>query len=165
MNPLNIERRKLIGFVGIQTGFSSVRRRSALRSAWFPSDHEGLIRLAFFKAAFELFEADYHVKADDDIYLWPDRLATLLAKERTHSMMYIGCMKKGPVITDPKLKCHANDYANEKINGKFFHSGLCNPASKIKKLHSISMCSKSPTLSPEPPEPPEPPESPEYDGQ
>ena len=33
-----------------------------------------------------------------------DRLATLLAKERSHSLTYIGCMKKGPVITDPKLK-------------------------------------------------------------
>lgn len=28
-------------------------------------------RLIFFKAAFELFEADYYVKADDDIYLRP----------------------------------------------------------------------------------------------
>lgn len=28
-------------------------------------------RLAYFKAAFELFEADYYVKADDDIYLRP----------------------------------------------------------------------------------------------
>jgi len=28
-------------------------------------------RLAFFKAAFKLFEADYYVKADDDIYLRP----------------------------------------------------------------------------------------------
>ncbi|KAL7195999.1 hypothetical protein ACSBR1_036099 [Camellia fascicularis] len=60
--------------------------------------------LAFFKAAFELFEADYYVKADDDIYLRPDRLATFLAQERSHSLTYIGCMKKGPVITDPKLK-------------------------------------------------------------
>ena len=36
-----------------------------------------------------------------------DRLATLLAKERSHSLTYIGCMKKGPVITDPKLKWYA----------------------------------------------------------
>lgn len=28
-------------------------------------------RLAFFKAAFDLFEADYYVKVDDDIYLRP----------------------------------------------------------------------------------------------
>ncbi|KAL5986364.1 hypothetical protein ACLOJK_014697 [Asimina triloba] len=147
---------KLLGFVGIQTGFSSADRRAALRSTWFPSDPEGILRLeqatglafrfvigrtkdvnkmkalhkevekykdfmlinieedylklpyktlAFFKAAFELFEAEFYVKADDDIYLRPDRLATLLAKERTHPRTYIGCMKKGPVITDPKLKC------------------------------------------------------------
>ncbi|KAL1204373.1 putative beta-1,3-galactosyltransferase 12 [Cardamine amara subsp. amara] len=149
------ERRKLLGFVGIQTSFDSGDRRASLRSTWFPSDPDALLRLeqatglafrfvigrskdakkmaelekeikkyrdfvlldveeeylrlpyktlAYFKAAFQLFEADYYVKADDDIYLRPDRLATLLAKERLHSRTYIGCMKKGPVITDPKLK-------------------------------------------------------------
>ncbi|XP_010472638.1 PREDICTED: probable beta-1,3-galactosyltransferase 12 [Camelina sativa] len=150
-----VERRKLLGFVGIQTGFDSGDRRASLRSTWFPSEPDALLRLeqatglafrfiigrskdakkmaelekeikeyrdfvlldveeeyvrlpyktlAYFKAAFKLFEADYYVKADDDIYLRPDRLATLLAKERLHSQTYIGCMKKGPVITDPKLK-------------------------------------------------------------
>lgn len=33
-----------------------------------------------------------------------DRLSLLLAKERSHSQTYLGCMKKGPVFTDPKLK-------------------------------------------------------------
>jgi hypothetical protein len=33
-----------------------------------------------------------------------DRLSLLLAKERSHTQTYIGCMKKGPVFTDPKLK-------------------------------------------------------------
>ncbi|KAJ9702004.1 hypothetical protein PVL29_003979 [Vitis rotundifolia] len=153
--PDLLDRPKVLGFVGIQTGFSSANRRSALRSTWFPSDPDGLLRLeqatglafrfvigrsedvkkmaelqkevekyrdfmlidvreeylnlphktlAFFKAAFELFDADYYVKADDDIYLRPDRLSTLLAKERSHLLTYIGCMKKGPVITDPKMK-------------------------------------------------------------
>lgn len=60
--------------------------------------------LAFFKAAYLFFDADFYVKADDDIYLRPDRLATLLAKDRTSPRTYLGCMKKGPVITDPKLK-------------------------------------------------------------
>jgi hypothetical protein len=36
--------------------------------------------------------------------LWADRLSLLLAKERSHPQTYIGCMKKGPVFTDPKLK-------------------------------------------------------------
>ncbi|KAL4204594.1 hypothetical protein AMTRI_Chr01g132780 [Amborella trichopoda] len=60
--------------------------------------------LAFFKAAYRLFDSDFYVKADDDIYLRPDRLTLLLAKERTNPRTYLGCMKKGPVFTDPKLK-------------------------------------------------------------
>ncbi|ONK58370.1 uncharacterized protein A4U43_C09F11550 [Asparagus officinalis] len=149
------ERHKVMGFVGIQTGFGSTGRRRALRKTWFPSDREGLVRLeestglafrfvigktidksrmaalkreveeyddfmlldieeeyaklpiktlAFFKAAYALYDSDFYVKADDDIYLRPDRLSLLLAKERSHPQTYIGCMKKGPVFTDPKLK-------------------------------------------------------------
>ncbi|XP_072999415.1 probable beta-1,3-galactosyltransferase 14 isoform X1 [Typha latifolia] len=60
--------------------------------------------LAFFKAAYALFDSEFYVKADDDIYLRPDRLSLLLAEERSHPQTYIGCMKKGPVFTDPKLK-------------------------------------------------------------
>ncbi|XP_047180445.1 probable beta-1,3-galactosyltransferase 14 [Vigna umbellata] len=148
-------RHKVMGFVGIQTGFGSAGRREALRKTWFPSDRQGLQRLeestglafrfiigrtsdrgkmsslhkelaeyddfilldiqeeysklpyktlAFFKAAYALFDAEFYVKADDDIYLRPDRLSLLLAKERSHPQTYIGCMKKGPVFTDPKLK-------------------------------------------------------------
>ncbi|CAA6660930.1 unnamed protein product [Spirodela intermedia] len=152
---LVVPRPKLVGLVGVQTGFSSAGRRAALRSTWFPSNSDTLLRLeqstglafrfvigrtkdvkkmeelqreeekyhdflfidveeqylrlpyktlAFFKAAFDLFEAEYYIKADDGIYLRPDRLATLLAKERSHPRTYIGCMKKGPVVTDPKMK-------------------------------------------------------------
>ncbi|PWA84670.1 galactosyltransferase family protein [Artemisia annua] len=62
--------------------------------------------LAFFKAAYALYDSDFYVKADDDIYLRPDRLSLLLAKERHHTQTYLGCMKKGPVFTDPKMKWH-----------------------------------------------------------
>ncbi|XP_062096948.1 probable beta-1,3-galactosyltransferase 14 [Humulus lupulus] len=149
------KRHKVMGFVGIQTGFASVGRRRSLRKTWMPSDHQSLQRLeeatglafrfvigktneksnmselkkeiamyddfllldieeeysklpyktlAFFKAAYALYDSEFYVKADDDIYLRPDRLSLLLAKERSHSQTYLGCMKKGPVFTDPKLK-------------------------------------------------------------
>ncbi|OVA12282.1 Glycosyl transferase [Macleaya cordata] len=148
-------RYKVMGFVGIQTGFGSAGRRRSLRKTWMPSDREGLQRLeestglafrfvigrtsdkskmselrkevaeyddfmlldieeqysrlpyktlAFFKAAYALFDSKFYVKADDDIYLRPDRLSLLLAKERSHPQTYLGCMKKGPVFTDPNLK-------------------------------------------------------------
>ncbi|ESQ48481.1 hypothetical protein EUTSA_v10021058mg [Eutrema salsugineum] len=150
-----IKRHKVMGFVGIQTGFASAGRRRALRNTWMPSDPDGLRRLeestglairfiigktkneakmaeirrevaeyddfilldieeeysklpyktlAFFKAAYALYDSEFYVKADDDIYLRPDRLSLLLAKERSHSQTYLGCLKKGPVFTDPKLK-------------------------------------------------------------
>lgn len=149
------KRHKVMGFVGIQTGFGSVGRRRSLRQTWMPSDRQSLQRLeeatglafrfvigrtkdkskmlelkkevaeyddfllldieeqysllpyktlAFFKAAYALFDSEFYVKADDDIYLRPDRLSLLLAKERSHSQTYIGCMKKGPVFTDSNLK-------------------------------------------------------------
>ncbi|XP_019193865.1 PREDICTED: probable beta-1,3-galactosyltransferase 13 [Ipomoea nil] len=149
------KRHKVMGFVGIQTGFASAARRRSLRQTWFPSDRQGLQKLeeatglafrfiigrtndkskmaalrreiaeyddfvlldieeeysklpyktlAFFKAAYALYDSEFYVKADDDIYLRPDRLSLLLAKERSHSQTYLGCMKKGPVFTDPKLK-------------------------------------------------------------
>ncbi|XP_078428235.1 putative beta-1,3-galactosyltransferase 14 [Wolffia australiana] len=150
-----IQRPKILGFVGIQTGFDSARRRLSLRKTWFPSDRDGLLRLenatglvfrfvigrtddsykmaalrkevsefddfmlinieerysnlpyktlAFFKAAYHLYDAKFYVKADDDIYLRPDRLSLLLARERIHAQSYIGCMKKGPVFRDPGQK-------------------------------------------------------------
>lgn len=154
-SDLGQKRYKVMGFVGIQTGFRSFGRRQSLRRSWFPDNHQGLKRLeeatglvfrfvigktkdqakmtqlkkevaeyddfllldiqeeysklpyktlAFFKAAYALYDSDFYVKADDDIYLRPDRLSLLLAKERPHSQTYLGCMKKGPVFTDPKLK-------------------------------------------------------------
>nr|XP_043622244.1 probable beta-1,3-galactosyltransferase 14 isoform X2 [Erigeron canadensis] len=59
--------------------------------------------LAFFKAAYALCDSDFYVKADDDIYLRPDRLSLLLAIDRHDTQTYL---KKGPVFTDPKLKWH-----------------------------------------------------------
>lgn len=43
------KRYKVMGFVGIQTGFRSAGRRRALRQTWFPSDHQGLQRYGIFQ--------------------------------------------------------------------------------------------------------------------
>lgn len=41
------KRHKVMGFVGIQTGFGSVGRRRSLRKTWMPSDSQGLQRYRF----------------------------------------------------------------------------------------------------------------------
>ncbi|XP_020527868.1 probable beta-1,3-galactosyltransferase 14 isoform X2 [Amborella trichopoda] len=135
--------------------------------------------LAFFKAAYRLFDSDFYVKADDDIYLRPDRLTLLLAKERTNPRTYLGCMKKGPVFTDPKLKCFRM-FSNEdvtigswmlamNVNHEDNHelcstectsssiavwdipncSGLCRPEEKMLTLHNMKSCTETPTLASE----------------
>ncbi|KAI3939591.1 hypothetical protein MKX01_038546 [Papaver californicum] len=132
------KRHKVMGFVGIQTGFGSVGRRRSLRKTW-PSDRQGLQRLeeatglafrfligrtsdkskmlelkveeyddfilldieeeyskppyktlAFFKAAYGLFESDFYVKADDDIYLRPGMSLWVSCLERNTFSMHMG---------------------------------------------------------------------------
>ncbi|XP_020241041.1 probable beta-1,3-galactosyltransferase 14 isoform X1 [Asparagus officinalis] len=39
------KRRRVLGFVGVQTGFGSTERRKALRKTWFPSDPQSLRQL------------------------------------------------------------------------------------------------------------------------
>lgn len=262
------DRPKLLGVVGVITGFGRADRRAALRSTWFPPDPDGLLSLEhatglafrfvigrikderkladlrkeeeryhdfliidaeeeyiklpqktleFFKAAFKFFDAEFYVKVEDDVYMRPDRLATLLAKDRADHLTYIGCMKKGPVVTESKSKwyesaghlfgneyflhAHGPIYALSKDVGaalanagnnslRMFNnedvtvgswmlgmnvthednralcdsqctpssiavwdmprcSGSCNPVDRIKELHNISMCSRSPTLPPD----------------
>lgn len=46
-----IDRPKFLGFVGIQTGFSSIDRRNSLRSTWFPSDPESLLRYIIYHSS------------------------------------------------------------------------------------------------------------------
>ena len=43
-----VERPKLLGFVGIHTGFGSSDRCLALRETWFPSYPNGLLRYLSF---------------------------------------------------------------------------------------------------------------------
>lgn len=43
----NNKRKKVMGFVGIQTGFRSTGRRQSLRKTWMPSDAQGLQRYRF----------------------------------------------------------------------------------------------------------------------
>ncbi|XP_062230986.1 probable beta-1,3-galactosyltransferase 12 [Phragmites australis] len=74
--------------------------------------------LAFFKAAYHMFDAEFYVKADDDIYLRPDRLAALLAKDRPEHRTYVGCMKKGPVVNDPNMKWYESSW--ELLGNEYF---------------------------------------------
>lgn len=38
------------------------------------------------------------------VLLYADRLSVVLGRKRESERVYIGCMKKGPVVNDPALK-------------------------------------------------------------
>ncbi|CAI5486688.1 unnamed protein product [Closterium sp. Naga37s-1] len=59
--------------------------------------------LVYFTSLFKLYEAEFYVKADDDIYLIPDRLASLVAMPRKSPRTYLGCFKNGAVVTNPDM--------------------------------------------------------------
>ncbi|MBA0558991.1 hypothetical protein Golob_015975, partial [Gossypium lobatum] len=61
------KRHKIMGFVGIQTWFGPIVRKQCLRKTWMPYNSQDLQCLAFFKAAYALFDSEFYVKADEDI--------------------------------------------------------------------------------------------------
>ncbi|CAI7836969.1 unnamed protein product, partial [Closterium sp. NIES-54] len=65
--------------------------------------------LVYFTSLFKLYEAEFYVKADDDIYLIPERLSSLIARPRDSPRTYLGCFKRGSVITDPKKRWLRSD--------------------------------------------------------
>ncbi|CAI5503467.1 unnamed protein product [Closterium sp. Naga37s-1] len=57
--------------------------------------------LLYFTTVFKLYEAEFYVKASDDIFLMPERLSSLIARPRKSPRTYLGCFKKGVVVTNP----------------------------------------------------------------
>ena len=56
------KRYKVMGFVGIQTGFGSAGRRRSLRKSWMPADQQGLQRYWFFSGLFYFYFLDFEFR-------------------------------------------------------------------------------------------------------
>lgn len=53
----------------------------------------------YFSTAVSIWDAHFYVKVDDDVHVNLGTLTTTLAKHRSKSRIYIGCMKSGPVLS------------------------------------------------------------------
>ncbi|KAJ3674151.1 hypothetical protein LUZ60_006143 [Juncus effusus] len=121
--PNSVERKKAFVVIGINTAFSSRRRRDSLRQTWMPTgkkleelekkgilDHvEGYHKLTaktmkFFSTAVAMWDADFYVKVDDDTHLNLGMFEELLNKYKSKPRTYIGCMKSGPVLSQKTSK-------------------------------------------------------------
>ncbi|KAG0501869.1 hypothetical protein HPP92_001941 [Vanilla planifolia] len=179
-SPNNIasshQRKKAFIVMGINTAFSSRKRRDSLRETWMPQgeklqqlerekgivirfmighsaisnsildkaidsedrQHNDFLRLdhvegyhelsaktkIFFATAVAQWDADYYVKVDDDIHVNLGMLAATLARHRSKPMVYIGCMKSGPVLSNKNVKYHEPEHwkFGEEGNKYFRHA-------------------------------------------
>ncbi|CAD6333752.1 unnamed protein product [Miscanthus lutarioriparius] len=126
--------------IGINTAFSSKKRRDSLRDTWVPRgdrlrrlekekgvvaaatadflrlDHvEGYHELSaktrtYFATAVATWDADFYVKVDDDVHVNLGMLTNRLNKYRARSRVYIGCMKSGPVLSQKGVKYYEQEY-------------------------------------------------------
>ncbi|XP_013597512.1 PREDICTED: probable beta-1,3-galactosyltransferase 4 isoform X2 [Brassica oleracea var. oleracea] len=93
-------------------------------------DHvEGYLELSaktksYFITAFELWDADFYVKVDDDVHVNIATLGAELAKYRMKPRVYIGCMKSGPVLAQKGVRYHEPEYwkFGEEGNRYFRHA-------------------------------------------
>ncbi|XP_031739283.1 probable beta-1,3-galactosyltransferase 3 isoform X2 [Cucumis sativus] len=172
----SVRKRKYVMVVGINTAFSSRKRRDSVRATWMPQgdkrkkleeekgivvrfvighsttpggildraieaedkrhgdfmrlDHvEGYLELsaktkAYFATAVALWDADFYVKVDDDVHVNIATLASTLARHRSKSRVYMGCMKSGPVLAQKGVRYHEPEYwkFGEEGNKYFRHA-------------------------------------------
>lgn len=64
----------------------------------------------FFAYATDNLDAEYYAKVNDDVYVNIDGLGTTLAAHLDKPRVYIGCMKSGPVFSEPGHKWYEPDW-------------------------------------------------------
>ncbi|XP_022716887.1 probable beta-1,3-galactosyltransferase 4 isoform X2 [Durio zibethinus] len=174
--PESSGKRKYLMVVGINTAFSSRKRRDSVRATWMPQGEErkkleeekgiimrfvighsatsggildraieaedrkhgdflrvehveGYLELSaktktYFATAAALWDADFYVKVDDDVHVNIATLGSTLARHRSKSRVYIGCMKSGPVLAQKGVRYHEPEYwkFGEEGNKYFRHA-------------------------------------------
>ncbi|MED6203555.1 hypothetical protein PIB30_000642 [Stylosanthes scabra] len=65
---------------------------------------------SFFIYAVDKWDAEFYVKANDDVYVNVDALGGVLTSHLDKPRVYIGCMKSGEVFSDPTHQWHEPDW-------------------------------------------------------
>ncbi|CAH9116446.1 unnamed protein product [Cuscuta europaea] len=79
-------------------------------------DHvEGYLELSaktktYFATAVKIWNADYYFKVDDDVHVNIGTLGEILVRHRKKPLVYIGCMKSGPVLSQRGVRYHEPEH-------------------------------------------------------
>eukprot|EP00245_Coleochaete_scutata_P013586 TRINITY_DN557_c2_g2_i1.p1 TRINITY_DN557_c2_g2~~TRINITY_DN557_c2_g2_i1.p1 ORF type:complete len:371 (+),score=42.71 TRINITY_DN557_c2_g2_i1:105-1217(+) len=64
----------------------------------------------YFSTIITLWDADFYLKVDDDVYVNVDRLSEMLATHSHKTRVYVGCMKSGEVYTETSQRWHEPEW-------------------------------------------------------
>lgn len=78
----------------------------------------------YFSTAVAKWDADFYIKVDDDVHINLGMVGSTLARHKSKSRVYIGCMKSGPVLSQKGVKYHEPEYwkFGEEGNKYFRHA-------------------------------------------
>ncbi|KAH7834622.1 hypothetical protein Vadar_017969 [Vaccinium darrowii] len=78
----------------------------------------------YFSTAVSVWDAEFYVKVDDDVHLNLGMLVSTLARYRSKPMIYIGCMKSGPVLSQKGVRYQEPEFwkFGEEGNNYFRHA-------------------------------------------
>ncbi|KAM7279190.1 hypothetical protein ACFE04_006324 [Oxalis oulophora] len=78
----------------------------------------------YFSTAVAKWDADFYIKVDDDVHVNLGMIGSTLARHRSKSRVYLGCMKSGPVLGQKGSKYHEPEYwkFGEEGNKYFRHA-------------------------------------------
>ncbi|KAI3439774.1 Hexosyltransferase [Psidium guajava] len=78
----------------------------------------------YFSTAVAKWDADFYVKVDDDIHINLGMVGSTLARHRSKTRVYVGCMKSGPVLSQKGVKYHEPEHwkFGEEGNKYFRHA-------------------------------------------
>lgn len=78
--------------------------------------------LAFFSAVTRLFDAEYIIKVDDDVYFRLQHMPHVVRQWKDLGAGYIGCMKTGAIMTDKKYRWYEPQHALLGSKSYFAHT-------------------------------------------
>ncbi|XP_048140823.1 beta-1,6-galactosyltransferase GALT31A [Rhodamnia argentea] len=78
----------------------------------------------YFSTAVAKWDADFYVKVDDDIHINLGMVGSTLARHRSKTRVYVGCMKSGSVLSQKGVKYHEPEHwkFGEEGNKYFRHA-------------------------------------------
>lgn len=64
----------------------------------------------YFTSAVEMWDADYYIKVDDNVFVNVEMLGAMLASHWDKPRVYVGCMKSGEVISDGNQRWYEPEF-------------------------------------------------------